>query len=218
MTGGPLRGAHSHALDVFKLPDSWQPQTNNLEHFKIAEGSEEFNGIAAPFKKTLQQDATILSMHRIQNKNLWRFYALTRHRVASRNTHKDANEMLLYHGARVRENMNAIQEFGFDMRVARDGSAGIGIYFAVNSSYSNGGYVLRHPDGTKEMFVCRVAVGSHTQGKHGMKRPPPKSGKKAEAGELYDSVHNGHPISMYIVFDNNQAYPEYVIHYKPAKW
>ena len=144
---------------------------------------------------------------------LWKFYALTRYRVAMRNS-GNPNEKYLYHGARVRENMDAIINFGFDMRVARNGLAGVGIYFAVHSSYSNCGYVLYDPaTKTKEMFVCRVAVGSCTKGKSGMVRPPPKSKKKADQGDLYDSVHNNEDV-MYIVFDNTQAYPEYLIKYK----
>ena len=202
------------AANVFAVPATWKPQTKSLEYFDVPAGSTEYSGIIDPFLDTLKCKATIHSVQRIQNEHLWKFYALTRHRVAVRNK-GDANEKLLYHGARVRENMNSIIEYGFDMRVARDGSAGIGIYFAVNASYSNCGYVLQNPDKSKEMFVCRVAIGSCVQGKHGLKRPPSKSNKKADKDDLHDSVHNGVNV-MYIVFDNCQAYPEYLIKYTPA--
>jgi hypothetical protein len=36
---------------------------------------------------------------------------------------------------------------------------GFGIYFAVNASYSNGGYALALPNGEKQMFLCEVALG-----------------------------------------------------------
>lgn len=197
------------SASVFQPPATWAQQTAPYQLFDVAEGTKEYKDVLEPFLKTLKNKATIHSVRRIQNQPLWRFYALTRHRVALRNG-GDPNEMNLFHGARARENMDAIMQFGFDMRVARDGSAGVGIYFAVNASYSNAGYVLQNPDKSKEMFVCRVTVGSCVQGKHGMKRPPPK-GKKPDS-DLHDSVHNGVNI-MYIVFDNFQAYPEYLIKY-----
>lgn len=198
--------------DVFAYPSTWQPQTLPFERFPVAEGSAEYKSLIDPFRDTLKMKAVIHSVERLQNETLWKFYALTRHKVACRNK-GNPKEMLLYHGARVRENMNAIMEFGFDMRVARDGSAGIGIYFAVNASYSNGGYVLQNKDGSKEMFVCRVTVGSCVKGHHGLKRPPAKSASDPE--NLHDSVHNGVSV-MYIVFDNFQAYPEYLIKYTPS--
>lgn len=193
---------------VFDPPVTWAPQSQPYELFDVIEGSKEYLSVIEPFLKTLKNKAKIHSVKRIQNLPLWKFYALTRHKVALRNA-GNPTEMNLFHGARARENMDAIMQFGFDMRVARDGSAGIGIYFAVHASYSNGGYVLQNPDKSKEMFVCRVTVGSCVQGKHGLKRPPPlKPGSK----ELHDSVHNNKDV-MFIVFDNFQAYPEYLIKY-----
>ncbi|CUG88670.1 poly (ADP-ribose) polymerase, putative [Bodo saltans] len=197
------------SLEVFAPPPTWQTQASPYQEFSVSEGTSEYINATTEFIKTLKNKVKIHSVTRIQNLPLWRFYALTRHRIALRNK-GDAGERNLFHGARVRENMNAIMQFGFDMRVARDGSAGIGIYFAVNSSYSNAGYVLQNPDKSKEMFVCRVAIGSCVQGKHGMKRPPNKTG--ASKDEYHDSVHNGLNI-MFIVFDNSQAYPEYLIKY-----
>ena len=203
------------STSIFDPPSYWQPQTAPYETFVVPPDCTEFNDVVKPFMNTLHQPCKIHWVKRLQNQILWKFYALCRYRVACRNK-GDANEMKLFHGARMRENMDAISEFGFDMRVARDGSAGIGIYFAVNSQYSNSGYVLRNPDNSREIFVCRAAIGSTTKGKHGLKRPPPKTGKKAAAGDLFDSVHNGVNV-MYVVFDNSQAYPEYVIKYTPAQ-
>ena len=36
---------------------------------------------------------------------------------------------------------------------------GRGIYFAVNASYSGGGYEFNLPDGSKLLIVARVLVG-----------------------------------------------------------
>jgi hypothetical protein len=43
----------------------------------------------------------------------------------------------------------------------------------------------------------------------GLRRPPPLNAKKPD--RLYDSV--GKAGSMYVVFENSQAYPEYVIYF-----
>merc|ERR1711862_249003 len=122
---------------------------------------------------------------------------------------KDANQMMLFHGARERKNMDAITNFGFDLRVANDGMYGVGIYFAVNAQYSDSGYVLQNKDKSKEMFICRVLTGRHVAGKHGIRRPPPVDTKNPN-GELYDSVTGGKPVIMHVVFDNSMALPEYV--------
>ena len=86
-------------------------------------------------------------------------------------------------------------------------SYGDGNYFAVNSSYSVG-YARSNARGEKLMYMAKVLVGEYTQGQHGMKAPP----KKGTGTDLYDSVVNtvANP-SMFIVFPDNHAYPEYLI-------
>ena len=214
----PDAGAAAIDVSILDPPDYWEKQSKPFQMFPVAEGSPEWKRVLKPFEDTLKvKSLKVHSVERIQNEALWRFYALTRFKVACRNGGDSKEACYLFHGARVRENMNAIMEYGFDLRVARDGLAGVGIYFATNSSYSNSGYVLQNPDKSKEMFVCRVALGTTSEGKHGMKRPPPKKGKKAGPDDLCDSVHRGKPPIMHVVFDNSQAYPEYLIKYT-ATW
>ena len=52
------------------------------------------------------------SLTRIQNHALWPFYALTRKSLADKYK-GDPNEKMLFHGARVRANMDAITNFGY---------------------------------------------------------------------------------------------------------
>ena len=90
---------------------------------------------------------------------------------------------------------------------------GRGIYFAVNASYSGGGYEFNLPDGSKLLIVARVLVGdaSTCQGQNtkSLTRPPAKLDKT-----LYDSVTGSTGGSqVYIIYDNLQAYPEYLINY-----
>lgn len=59
------------------------------------------------------------------------------------------------------------------------------------------------------MYLARVLVGDFTQGKKGLPAPPKK---RSNAIDLYDSVtDNTKKPSMFVVFHDVQAYPEYLI-------
>lgn len=90
-------------------------------------------------------------------------------------------------------------------------SFGQGTYFAVKASYSaNPTYSKPAADGTRMMFVARVLTGIYTLGHRDMKVPPHRSG--GQSRDTFDSVVDVfvNP-SMYVVFHDNQAYPEYLI-------
>lgn len=66
---------------------------------------------------------------------------------------------------------------------------------------------------THFMFVARVLVGRHTGGKAGLKRPPPLD-ENNPFGKSYDScVDDIFCPQVFVIFDSNQAYPEYIIEY-----
>lgn len=62
------------------------------------------------------------------------------------------------------------------------------------------------------MYLCRVLTGDYTLGKQNMIVPPAKG---AIAVQKYDSVvdNTGNP-SMFVIFHDTQAYPEYLITFK----
>ena len=86
---------------------------------------------------------------------------------------------------------------------------GKGIYFATDASYSVN-YAKTDGSGIRYMYVARVAVGEFTVGSTEMKVPPKKSGNIS-----YDSVVNqvSNP-SIFVMFYDNQYYPEYLITFK----
>lgn len=85
---------------------------------------------------------------------------------------------------------------------------GNGVYFAVNANYSaSKTYARPDSQGHQRMYQARVLVGDHTQGRSGMIAPPSKGGPI-----LYDSVvDNPSNPSMYIIFHDAQAYPDYLV-------
>ena len=94
-------------------------------------------------------------------------------------------------------------------------SYGIGIYFAVNASYSKPAYCYRNQDGTISLFYARVALGDSVllqAGNNKLRLPPEKPNKNNFAVNRYDSVNGGN--QMYILYENSRAYPSYLITFK----
>lgn len=87
---------------------------------------------------------------------------------------------------------------------------GNGSYFAVDPNYSAKGYAQPDANGQKPIYLARVLVGDFTQGKGGMITPPSKG--SGNTADLYDSVtDNTASPTMFVVFNDIQAYPEYLI-------
>lgn len=88
---------------------------------------------------------------------------------------------------------------------------GQGVYFAVNSALSvQNQYSPPNADGYKFIFVSKVLTGDYTKGCHSMKTAPLK-----ESGDIplrYDSVtDNISKPTMFVIFNDTQAFPEYLI-------
>ena len=86
---------------------------------------------------------------------------------------------------------------------------GQGVYFAVNSSYSAQGYARPDASGRKRMYRSLVLTGYYTQGKSSMRDLPDND---INPGFSYDSaVDNTANPTMFVVFLDNMAYPEYLV-------
>ena len=116
----------------------------------------------------------------------------------------------LAHGdqQRVKEN--------FDWRLSCTATGtkyGQGSYFAVKASYSHN-YAREDANKSRFMFVAKVLVGSYVKGNPSYRRPPHKLPLNGGDTLYYDScVDDVLQPNMFIVFDIDQLYPEYIIHY-----
>ncbi|KAL4450743.1 hypothetical protein ABPG77_001099 [Micractinium sp. CCAP 211/92] len=167
-------------------------------------------------------NAQVVRIERVQN------LELRREEVERESKLRDVQ---LFHGSS-REALELICRAGFDVRLAKpNGSLGAGLYFGT-SSVTSSSYcckmfdrsavnALGHrpaellpapvaPEGTAprfhpggfSMLLCRVAVGRAGSGQPGARAPQPGCHSAAS--------HN----TMHVVYRSDQAYPEYLIHFK----
>uniref|UniRef100_A0A3B3IP01 Poly [ADP-ribose] polymerase n=1 Tax=Oryzias latipes TaxID=8090 RepID=A0A3B3IP01_ORYLA len=150
-----------------------------------------------------------ITIDRVQNSCLWQSFQLLKKQMELKNKHNN-NEKVLFHGTSA-DSTDQINTKGFNRSYAgRNGAMfGNGSYFAVDPAYSAQNYAQPDNQGHKRMYQARVLVGDFTQGSSGMIIPPSKSGQSAD---LYDSVtDNINSPTMFVVFNDTQAYPEYLI-------
>lgn len=130
-------------------------------------------------------------------------------RVHAKNV-RSVDERSLFHGTDSFDTCYGICTNNFDFRLSGKNATmyGKGSYFAVTSKYSNS--YTKGP--TRLMFQAKVMVGSYTKGTHDMTCPPIIPG---EGHKRYDScVNDGANPSIFVIFDRNQCYPEFLIAYK----
>ncbi|XP_031164633.1 protein mono-ADP-ribosyltransferase PARP14-like isoform X3 [Sander lucioperca] len=192
------------------LPSNWDDMKGALlKRVPLTPGSKEYNDVVTELTKT-GLAANIISIERVQNTTLWQSYQLMKKQMEVKNKHTN-NERVLFHGTGA-TSIDLINKQGFNRSYAGAHGAmyGNGSYFAVDPTYSAQGYAQPDANGQKRMYVARVLVGDFTQGKGGLITPPSKNSRKA--ADLYDSVaDNKTNPAIFVVFNDIQAYPEYLI-------
>ena len=90
---------------------------------------------------------------------------------------------------------------------------GKGVYFANSSNYSDN-YAKADAQGVKRMFLCRVVVGEFCLGHNA--QPVPDE-RLPVSHVLFDSTTDNMTDArrnMFVVYNDAQAYPEYLIEYR----
>ena len=130
------------------------------------------------------------------------------------------NEKQLFHGT-TSDTVEAICRQNFDWRVCgKNGTVfGKGSYFAVDASYSHCyANATRDEQSSQFMFLAKVLVGLYVKGERNYQRPPRKEPSNP-ASDLYDScVDNESNPKIFVVFDKDQFYPEYLITYSALSY
>uniref|UniRef100_A0A8D3B322 Poly [ADP-ribose] polymerase n=1 Tax=Scophthalmus maximus TaxID=52904 RepID=A0A8D3B322_SCOMX len=192
------------------LPPRWEAMKGDLvKLFPLTLGSQEYSEVVQEFTKT-SLTANIISIERVQNVTLWQSYQLMKKQLEVKNKHTN-NEKLLFHGTGANA-IGLINDKGFNRSYAGVHGAmfGNGSYFAVDPAYSAQGYAKPDASGHKRIYLSRVLVGDYTLGRGGLITPPSKG--SVNAADLYDSVaDNPANPTMFVVFNDIQAYPEYLI-------
>ena len=186
--------------------------------FYVDPVSREFDKMKSQFQKSLPS-AHVYHIQRIQNVLLWRKYMRKKRDLENDATLRNSGEKMLFHGTSNTKPEQIYEgDSGFDMRYSRDGMWGRGNYFAVKSAYSLG-YSHKTRDGYQQLLVARVLTGaSFRSNPHKFQAPPLREGTGQQQGEVqrrYNSVHGETGGStVYITYDNDHSYPEYLITFK----
>ncbi|XP_073711243.1 poly(ADP-ribose) polymerase family member 14-related sequence 1 isoform X2 [Misgurnus anguillicaudatus] len=193
------------------IPQHWSPMNNTdlFKRFILQTTDPEYNDVLTRFRATCPNN-NVLKIERIQNPGMWKNYQNNKSVMEVKNGHQN-NEKRLFHGTS-EQTINHINKSGFNRSYAGKNAAafGNGTYFALNASYSaNNTYSVPNAQGQKHMYLCRVLTGDYTRGSSGMIVPPAKNTTTAD---LYDTVvDNPAAPSIFVVFRDDNAYPEYLI-------
>ncbi|KAM3850223.1 protein mono-ADP-ribosyltransferase PARP10-like [Diretmus argenteus] len=181
---------------------------------KVDEDSDEFQDVVRNFYESIQEyhsKIRIIKVEKLMNRLLYNQYRLKKASVWQSATYPEV-ERTLYHGTS-ETSVKEICIHGFNRSFCGKNATvhGQGVYFAVNSALSvSDTYSPPNADGHKYVFVSKVLTGDFTKGCHSMKTAPLK--ESADIPLRYDSVtDNISKPSLFVIFNDTQAYPEYLI-------
>uniref|UniRef100_A0A8C5Q2L0 Poly [ADP-ribose] polymerase n=1 Tax=Leptobrachium leishanense TaxID=445787 RepID=A0A8C5Q2L0_9ANUR len=192
------------------LPAYWDTMDNNpVKVISLNAASQEYLDVKGQFAQTCHM--IIIEIKRIQNPSLWKNYEIKKQSIDNKNGNT-TNEKQLFHGTDP-NTISHVNHHGFNRSYAGKNAAcyGNGTYFAVNAMYSaHDTYSRPDVNGYKYMYLTRVITGVYCVGTQGMVAPPAKN--PSNPTDLYDSVtDNMAKPSMFVIFNDIQAYPEYLI-------
>ncbi|XP_046313880.1 protein mono-ADP-ribosyltransferase PARP14 [Marmota monax] len=212
---------HGHSVTIQRLtkseveiPEYWSDmKQQNWCAVALQPSDPEYTTVASKFNQTCSQ-FVIEKIERIQNPDLWNSYQAKKKTMDAKNGQVQ-NERLLFHGTDG-GSVLYVNGNGFNRSYAGKNAVayGKGTYFAVHASYSaNSTYSRPDVNGKKHMYYVRVLTGIYTRGHSSLIVPPSKNTQNPT--DLYDSVtDNEQSPSIFVVFYDYQAYPEYLITFR----
>ncbi|XP_054672312.1 protein mono-ADP-ribosyltransferase PARP10 isoform X1 [Grus americana] len=180
----------------------------------LAEDSEEFCDTVRHFYETLEElhgKISIVKVEKLIHPLLYKQYQLKKASM-EKACAGGAVEQILFHGT-TEISSREICLHGFNRSFCGKNAAlyGLGVYFAVQAAVSvQEQYSPCSADGSKYVFVAKVLTGQYAVGAQGLRAPPLREG--AGAPLRYDSVvDNPLQPAIFVIFNDTQAYPQYLI-------
>ncbi|XP_064182766.1 protein mono-ADP-ribosyltransferase PARP14 [Anguilla rostrata] len=208
---------------IITTPPTWTKMDGkDLDIIVLSEKSNEYQKICKEFVQSCQvfaqkngKNIEVVQIQRIQHQEQWRRYTVSK-QALDKKYPKNNNEQFLYHGT-TKDICQKINKNGFNRSFCgRNATAfGSGTYFAKEAYYScDDKYSNPDENGHKYMYRARVLTGKPCLGLHGMREPSPVDPNDLQAG-LHDcAVNNLQNPSIFVIFSDSGAYPEYLITFK----
>ncbi|XP_048244823.1 protein mono-ADP-ribosyltransferase PARP14-like isoform X3 [Haliotis rufescens] len=201
------------------IPLNWSLQHQGVtDCVPVDRDGEEFKNVITRFetqRKSKSEKFHIKEVYRIENRLLHRKYKAEEERLSLQNGWDKVNERILWHGTS-QGSVENINTNGFDRSYCGANAIrfGEGTYFSVDPSYSSSDtYSPPDSKGLKYVYQAKVLTGIPVEGKVTMKYLPVRAGTSTP----YDSaVNNLKDIKTYVIFKDDQAYPEYLIEFTHA--
>lgn len=231
-TGRPRRIQRSFNVErscscFSAVPVFWEmvDPTCPYQLISLKESTTEYLTVASYVKEDGLLDRPLVSICRIQNQDLWELYCRKKKQLMKIQGVKDIQERRLFHGTK-KSNVDTICKYNFDIRLSgyHGHLYGKGIYFAIHASYADKyshsstdalplyGRKTANVQGeqSKIIFVARVLVGKYKKGESHVAKPD-----HVDLNHSHEScVDDIHSPKMFVIFDANQIYPEYLIQYR----
>ncbi|XP_060683064.1 protein mono-ADP-ribosyltransferase PARP14-like isoform X2 [Hemiscyllium ocellatum] len=202
---------------VFELPPNWSYMKNQEVLIVVLQsGTQEYKDVAKTFKKSCGKTIVdIVKIERVQNLKLWQSYSV-RKQNAERKYPGMTIEQILYHGT-TKEIAQRVNKTGFNRSFCGRNATyyGRGTYFALDASYScDNKYSNPDCDGCKCIYQARVITGKLCKGESNMLEPKPVD-PQIDSADLCDcAVNDENSPSIFVIFCDDGAYPEYLITFK----
>ncbi|KAM3836114.1 protein mono-ADP-ribosyltransferase PARP11-like [Diretmus argenteus] len=197
---------------------------HRFELICLNKDTSEYQTVAGFVKTDGLLDKPIMSISRIQNLDLWELYCRKKKQLMRIQDVKEIKERRLFHGTKT-QNVQNICTYNFDFRLPGNNghSFGKGTYFAAHATYADnysrwsadplplyeGASQGVQGQQTKIIFVARVMIGNSKMGQRHFQKPDHESSTN-DHDSCVDDIR--HP-KIFVVFDPNQIYPEYLIQY-----
>ncbi|XP_053101054.1 protein mono-ADP-ribosyltransferase PARP10 [Hemicordylus capensis] len=196
-------------------PDPTALAEDEVSLVPLAEGTEEFRETVRRFYDTLEEchsKIRIIKVEKLVHPLLYQQYLLKKSAMEKSCGHLDV-ERVLYHGT-TEQSSHEICQFGFNRSFCGKNATryGHGVYFAAKA------FISVHDqysppcgaDGNKYIFVTRTLTGDYVAGRQDLRAPPLREGDATL--RRYDSVvDNRLNPSIFVIFNDTQAYPQHLI-------